>query len=181
MVKKSLTCPHLHEKTGEPSQSSSFYWINCITETTRLEKASLNLTYIITVFNNWQDKEKPDFILCLILGTMLFCFIHSPLSNKQKRDQNEDKAGSVEPASYFSWKDRIESIQLLLGAIETPLSLSFHYFESGLTLTIIFPPTFLPGGFSAGQLHSEAFVLLLRLEGEERRGVRSNWSNGSEQ
>lgn len=81
------------------------------------------------------------------------------------------KLASLEPTSYFSYKDRIESIPLLLEENETLLSLSFHYFESGLTLINIFPPVSLPETFAAGQLSSKAFVT--QLEGEEKRAIRT--------
>jgi len=77
----------------------------------------------MTMFNIWQDME-PDLSPCPRLGTVFFNFIHPPLSNKQEREiRMRRKLASLEPVSYFSYKDRIESIPLLLEESETLLPL----------------------------------------------------------
>jgi len=53
------------------------------------------------------------------------------------------------------------------------VKLSFHYFESGLTLINIFPPASLPETFAAGQLPSKAFCFVTQVEGEQRRVIRT--------
>lgn len=157
-VKKSLTCPH--SSMGKQENPG-------------------NLLSFITVFNIWQDRQR-DLIPCPRLGAMFFYFIHPPFSNKQERGTRmRRKLAPLEPASYFSYTDRIESIPLLLEENESLLSLS------SITLKVVW-------SWSISSLQLPCLKLLLLgsfspklffcySAGRGGEEGDQNWSKGSEQ